>query len=412
MINCRICNNQINNYFLSLGNSPLSNSYINEKQLSSFEVYYPLNLYFCNKCRLVMIDEFEKAENIFSEDYAYYSSYSTSWLLHCKNYTDMITDRFNIGSNSLVIEIASNDGYLLQYFNDKGIKTLGIEPTAGTASIAISKGIETEVSFFDTTMSKKLVEQNKKADLLIGNNVLAHTPYINDFVAAMKETLNNDGVITMEFPHILNMIKYNQFDTIYHEHFSYLSLFTVNYLFEQHGLKIFDVDKINTHGGSIRIYAKHIEDNSKEKSISQNVHKLLEEELEYNLDNLDTYLDFTNKIYKIKRDLLAKLIELKNMNKIICCYGAPAKGNTLLNYCGIKTDFIEFTVDISPHKQNKFLPGSHIPITNIDEIKKLKPDYIFILPWNIKDEIINTLNKINDWGAKYMIAIPNLEILS
>jgi len=406
---CRICDSDIKKYFLSLGNSPLSNSYLKKEELNKMEPYYPLDLFFCEKCFLVQLDEFEKARNIFSDEYAYFSSYSESWLSHCEKYTKMMIDRFGYSSDSFVIEIASNDGYLLQYFKKNGVPVLGIEPTANTARVAIEKGIETDMVFFDTAYAKKLKSDGRMADLIIGNNVIAHNPKLNDFVNGLKYALKPAGIITMEFPHLMNLIKNNQFDTIYHEHFSYFSLHTIKILFEKFGLTVFDVDEIPTHGGSLRIYAKHAE--CTVLKISNNVETLLEKEKSAGLLAKKTFIDYSEKVRSTKRNILKFLIKAKEDGKKIVGYGAPAKGNTLLNYCGIGMDFIEYTVDRSPHKQNRFLPGTHIPVKEPDEIIKDRPDYILILPWNIKSEIIAQMSCIREWGGKFIVPIPQIDIL-
>lgn len=406
MLKCRVCETKINNPFLSLGKSPLSNSYVSYEDLDKAEIFFPLDLYFCPKCFLVQIGAYEKIENIFSADYAYYSSYSKSWLKHCKNYTSSVINRFNLNKNSFVMEIASNDGYLLQYFKEKNIPCLGVEPAEGVAKVAIEKGINTDITFFNEMYSKSL---SKKPDLMIANNVLAHNPEVDNFVEGFKLALNNTGVITIEFPHLLQLIKNNQFDTVYHEHYSYFSINAAKYLFEKHDLEIFDVDEIETHGGSLRLYIKHKDDLS--KKISDTVNLLINKEVDFGLTDSDFYLEFKNKVESVKRDLLKSLIDLKNQNKKIVGYGAPAKGNTLLNYCGIRTDFIDYTVDLNPNKQNKFLPGTNIPIFSPEQIAKDKPDYILILPWNIKEEIINQLSYVREWNCKFIVPIPQLEIL-
>ncbi len=409
MPKCRICGNDLGKAFLSLGNSPLSNSYLVIDDLNKMEPYYPLDVYVCKECYLVQLEEFEKAKKIFSADYAYFSSYSQSWLDHCKKYVEMMIDRFNISKEWFIVEIASNDGYLLQYFNNRNIPVLGIEPASDTAEVAIANGIPTDISFFNTEYARDMCENGKQADLIIGNNVLAHNPNLNDFVEGLKIALKPQGIITMEFPHILQLIEGNQFDTIYHEHYSYFSFYTVKRLFNSHGLDIFDVDELTTHGGSLRIYAKHKEDNS--KPTTERIDKLLIKEKSAGLFNLGTYYKFGDKVALTKRNLLTFLIKAKDDGKTIVGYGAPAKGNTLLNYCGIRTDFLDYTVDRNPYKQNKFLPGTHIPIMQPDEIIKDKPDYILILPWNIKGEIIEQLEYIKMWGGKFVVPIPKLEVI-
>ena len=406
---CRFCDNPLTHEFIDLVNSPLSNAYLDIDQLNEPEIYYPLKLFLCEKCLLVQIDEYKKSTEIFNENYAYFSSYSTSWLAHCRDYVDMIVQRFGYNENSQVIEIASNDGYLLQYFNEKQIPALGIETSMSVARVAIDKGIETLVDFFSEELAKRLVRDKIKADLLIGNNVFAHVPDVNDFVRGLKIVLKKDGVITLEFPHLMQLIKQNQFDTIYHEHYSYFSFYTTCRIFEKHALEIFDVDILRTHGGSLRIYGKHKDDNS--KKISGRVAELLAEENATGMRIVDYYKNFLNKIEKVKIDLIDFLINQKKNQTIVAAYGAAAKGNTLLNYCGIKNDFIEFIVDASPHKQGKYLPGSHIPIVNEEMLKQKKPKYVLILPWNLKDEIMNQLSYVKEWNAQFVLPIPRLEIL-
>jgi len=409
MLKCRACDNELRQPFLSLGNSPLSNAYLSKDDLNRMEPYYPLDVYVCERCFLVQLEEFETAKNIFSSDYAYFSSFSESWLQHCKNYTQMMIDRFGFNKDSFVVEIASNDGYLLQYFKQHNIPVLGIEPATNTAKAAIKKGIPTDITFFDTSYAKKVMEAGKLADLIIGNNVLAHNPNFIDFVGGLKIALKPDGIITMEFPHLLRLIESNQFDTIYHEHFSYFSFHTVRKLFASHNLELFDVEEIPTHGGSLRIYGKHKHDKS--IKVTNRVGDLLEKEKSAGLLDLKTYYNFRKKVESTKRALLQFLIEAKNEGKNIVGYGAPAKGNTLLNYCGIRTDFLDYTVDRSPYKQNKYLPGTHIPIKHPDKIKEDKPDYVLILPWNIKDEIMKQMSYIREWGGKFIIPIPRVEVV-
>ncbi len=406
---CRFCSTSLDNVFIDLINSPASNSFLTKEQLNEPETFYPLKVFVCEKCRLVQVDEYQKSDAIFNSDYVYFSSYSTSWLAHSKAYAENMIHRFGYNSNSLVAEIASNDGYLLQYFKERQVPVLGIEPTKNTAEVARSKGIETVTEFFGLKLAKELISQGKKADLLLGNNVLAHVPDIKDFVAGMKVMLNDGGVITMEFPHLVQLVDHNQFDTIYHEHFSYLSFCTVKQIFETNGLVMFDVEEIPTHGGSLRIYAKHKEDNS--KPIAASVENLLQKELQKGINDDAYYTGFQVKVEKVKTDLWMFLLEQRALGKRLAAYGAAAKGNTLLNYCGIKSDLIEFVVDANPHKQNKFLPASHIPVVNEDRLKEFKPDFILILPWNIKEEILAQLNYAKSWGAKFVVAIPSLEII-
>ncbi len=408
-MNCRFCNSGLRREFIDLVNSPLSNSYLVQEQLNEPETFYPLKLLLCENCFLVQIDEYRKYRDIFNENYAYFSSYSASWLDHAKRYVDTIIERFGYNENSSVIELASNDGYLLQVFQKKNIPALGIEPSKNVALAAQEKGIETIVDFFGVKLAERLVAQNRKADLIVGNNVFAHTPDINDFVAGMKTILKDQGVITLEFPHLMQIIEQNQFDTIYHEHFSYFSFNITGLIFKKHGLELFDVERIPTHGGSLRIYGKHEEDTS--RSISPNVADLLKEEEAKGMQKLDYYKGFQEKVDMVKADLVSFLLQQKKENRKVAAYGAAAKGNTLLNYCGIKNDYIEYVVDASPHKQGKYLPGSHIPIVGEDMIKKSKPDYILILPWNLKDEIIRQLSYVREWNSKFVLPIPKLKIV-
>lgn len=409
-MNCRYCKSKVKTEFADLVNSPPSNSYLSEQQLNEPEVFYPLKVLVCEKCFLVQVDEYYKSSEIFSSDYAYFSSFSSSWLAHAKKYTELMIDRFGFNNNSQVIEIASNDGYLLQYFKQKGIPVLGVEPTANTAGAAKKNhGIDSINDFFGVKLAKQMVADGLKADLLLGNNVLAHVPDIMDFVGGMKMVLKPTGTITMEFPHLYQLVLNNQFDTIYHEHFSYISFTTVKQIFESNGLEMFDVEEIPTHGGSLRIYAKHKEDTS--KSISANVFNLLKKEEQAGMLTIDYYTSFPTKIAKIKNDLLEFLIQQKRAGKKIIAYGAAAKGNTLLNYCGVKKDIIDFVVDANPAKQNKYMPASHIPIVTEEMIKSTKPDLILILPWNIKDEIIKQLDYVKDWGGKFVVPIPSLEVI-
>lgn len=395
--------------FLSLGNSPLANLYLDESELHTTEAYYPLEVFVCDSCFLVQLEEYESAERIFSATYAYFSSYSESWLQHCKEYTDMIVDRFFLNKHSHVLEVASNDGYLLQYFKEYGIPVRGVEPAKNTAEVARKRGIYTDVAFFNSTYAKKLLECDQQGDLIIGNNVLAHNPDLHDFVEGLNIALKPDGVITMEFPHLLRLMEKNQFDTIYHEHFSYFSFNVALTLFAKHDLEVFDVEEIPTHGGSLRIYAQHKEDIPKPRT--QRVEKLLEKEATAGLFDVDTYYKFGENVKFTKRLLLQCLIHLKNSGKKIVGYGAPAKGNTLLNYCGIRTDFLDYTVDRNPAKQGKYLPGTHLPIMHPDVIKQRKPDYILILPWNIKDEIMQQLGYIREWGGRFIIPIPTVTVV-
>jgi len=405
---CSHCNNPLSHIFCDLQTCPPSNAMVNPELINNQEAYFPLKVFVCEECWLVQVDELEKAESIFNEEYTYFSSFSTSWLKHAKKYTDYMVQRFDYNSESLIVEIASNDGYLLQYFKNKNIPVLGIEPTANTAKIAIEKGIENIVDFFGSKLANERLKG--KADLILGNNVLAHVPDINDFVKGVKIALKPNGVNTFEFPHLSNMIEYNQFDTIYHEHFSYLSLLAVKTIFEKSGLEIFDVQRLPTHGGSLRVFSKHVEDTT--KIIEPSVNQLLQEEKNIGIDTLLYYQNFQQKVNTIKNDFINFLIEQKQKNKKIIGYGAAAKGNTLLNYCGIKgDDLISFVVDASPYKQGKLLPGSRIPVYGIEKIEDFKPDIIIIFPWNLKNEIIEQLKYTQDWGAKFIIAVPELKII-
>ena len=401
---CRFCAAGLTDIFIDLGNAPASNSFLTKAQLNEPEVFYPLKVYVCGQCKLVQIDEYKKSGDIFDHSYAYFSSYSSIWLAHAKQYVADITKKLALNSDSLVTEIASNDGYLLQYFAANNIPCIGIEPTANTAKVAKEKGIVVIEDFFGSRLAGKL----KKSDLILGNNVLAHVPDINDFVKGLKIALKPGGTITMEFPHLLNLIKENQFDTIYHEHFSYLSFYVVQKIFECHGLKLYDVEKLSTHGGSLRIYAAHIEDN--QINTEKRVHNLLAEEEAFGLFEMPIYKNFQEKANSVKYALLEFLLQAKQKGKAVIAYGAAAKGNTLLNYAGVKSDLIELVVDKSPHKQGKYLPASHIPIMNEDNIVKLKPDYILILPWNIKNEIITQLSYVRKWGCKFVVAVQCLEV--
>lgn len=406
---CRFCGAELNHTFVDLGMSPLCQDHIKPEELSCMEPFYPLHVFVCDKCFLVQLEEFVAPSDIF-KDYAYFSSYSDSWLAHVSRYTDMMIERFGYNEKSFVTEMASNDGYLLQYFKNKKIPVLGIEPAANVAENAIEKGIHTEIKFFGVQTAKDLVEKYGKTDLLIGNNVLAHVPDINDLVGGIKIFLKENGVVTMEFPDVLRLVEYNQFDTIYHEHFSYLSYGTVQQIFKHHGLVLFDVEELPTHGGSLRIFGRHEEDSS--KPVSGRVKDILDREKVLGLRSLQFYSSFTQKVHATKRKILEFLITAKHAGKSIAGYGAPGKGNTLLNYCGIRTDFIDYTVDRNPVKQGNFLPGTLIPIYPTDHIRETKPDYVFILPWNLKDEIVKSHNYINEWGGRFLVPIPELTLVN
>jgi len=405
---CRFCKTELKHVFIDLVNSPPSNSFLSREQLNEPEVFYPLKVFTCHNCFLVQIDEYKKSDAIFNNEYVYFSSFSTSWLEHCRNYTEKMTERFGFDGQSLVVEVASNDGYLLQYFREKKIPVLGVEPTANTAKVAMEKGIDTVVDFFGVSLAKRLAAENKKADLLLGNNVLAHVPDIVDFVGGMKIMLKDRGVITMEFPHLMQLVDNNQFDTIYHEHFSYLSFYTVQQIFRSQGLEMFDVEELPTHGGSLRIYARHTEDDS--KTVSPRVAALLAREAAKGMQGLDYYSHFQQQALEIKLALTNFLIEQKKAGAKVAAYGAAAKGNTLLNYCGIKGDLIAYVVDANPHKQHKWLPASHIPVVMESHLREHRPDLVLILPWNLREEITRQLAYIREWGGRFVIPIPQLEI--
>jgi SAM-dependent methyltransferase len=405
---CRFCGSSLEHTFVDLGMSPLCESYRSADQLNQVEPFYPLHVYVCEHCFLVQLDEYVCPEQIFTE-YAYFSSYSDTWLRHAKAYSEMIVERFKLGTRSQVVELASNDGYLLQYFVEKGIPVLGVEPAANVAEVAIARGIPTIKKFFGKKTAQELYAERGKADLLIGNNVLAHVPNLNDFVSGMKVALKPDGVITLEFPHLIKLIENNQFDTIYHEHFSYFSYTTAEKVFAAQGLTVFDVDELTTHGGSLRIYVRHAGDSS--KPISERAIKVRSQEEAAGVTRLGYYSSFAEKVKDTKRKLLDFLIKAKCESKSIVGYGAAGKGNTLLNYCGIRTDFLDYVVDRNPYKQRKFLPGTHIPICHPDKIRETKPDYVFISPWNLKDEIIEQNSFIRQWNGQFVVPIPEVTIL-
>ncbi len=404
---CRFCESPLRNTLVDLGMSPLCESYLATEQLNQMEPFYPLHVSVCDKCLLAQLEEYVSPEDIFTE-YAYFSSYADSWLQHARNYTDLMVERFGIDTASLVIELASNDGYLLQYFVEKGIPVLGIEPARNVAEAAIKRGIPTLVEFFGEKMAKKMASRGQRGDLVLGNNVLAQVPALNDFVRGMKIVLKPQGVLTMEYPHLARLLEENQFDTIYHEHFSYFSFLTSEKIFAAHGLTIFDVDELPTHGGSLRIYVKHSEDTT--KTATSSIAELRGREEAAGLAQMTTYSAFSERVKETKRKLLDFLIRAKREGKTICGYGAPGKGNTLLNYCGIRTDFLDYTVDRNPYKQGKFTPGTHIPIFPPDKIRESRPDYILILPWNFKDEIIEQMSYVRDWGGRFIVPIPELKI--
>jgi len=403
---CRFCGAPLEAVFADLGMSPLANSYVSPERVNAMEPFYPLRALVCGRCFLVQLEEFETPHEIFS-DYAYFSSYSSSWLEHCRRYTEQMIDRFALGPDSHVVEIASNDGYLLQYFRERQVPVLGVEPAANVAKVALQKGIPTLVEFFGQTTARSLAAESA-ADLLLGNNVLAHVPDLNDFVGGLKILLKPGGVITMEFPHLMRLIEDNQWDTIYHEHFSYFSFLTVGRVFEAHGLRLFDVEELPTHGGSLRIYGCHEDD--AEKTDTDRARELRERERGAGYERLDTYTSYGARVVADKRQILRFLIGLKDDGRRVVGYGAPAKGNTLLNYCGVRRDFLDYTCDLNPHKQGHFLPGSHIPVRSPEAIREDRPDVVLILPWNLKDEIIEQLSFIRDWGGQFAARTPELTL--
>ena len=405
---CRFCGALLNKTFVDLGMSPLCQTHIRPDQLHEMEPFYPLHAYVCDECFLVQLQEFVTPDQIFSE-YAYFSSYSSSWVEHARRYAEAMIDRLKLGTTSKVMEIASNDGYLLQHFVSRDVPVLGIEPAANVAKVAIEKGIPSTVRFFGCQSAAEIASEYGRPDLLLGNNVLAHVPDINDFVGGMKILLAPHGVITMEFPHLQRMMVENQFDTIYHEHFSYLSFVVVERIFAHHGIALFDVDELPTHGGSLRIYGRHAENAS--FAVTDRVRELRQREIDAGFLTLEGYLGFDEQVKATKRKLLSFLIDAKQSGKKVVGYGAPGKGNTLLNYCGIRTDFLDFTVDANPYKQGKYTPGTRIPILAPDKIREARPDYVLILPWNLKDEIMNVVSYVRDWGGKFVVPIPEVGVL-
>lgn len=404
---CRFCSEPLNFTFVDLGMSPLCESYVVRDQLNQMEPFYPLHVYVCSECFLVQLEAYVSADHIFS-DYAYFSSYSDSWVEHCRIYTEKITNRLRLGTCHQVVELASNDGYLLQHFVARGIPALGIEPAANVAKVAIAKGVPTLTKFFGKELARELVKNGTKADLLIGNNVLAQVPELNDFVAGMRILLAPSGVFTLEFPHLMRLMQGNQFDTIYHEHFCYFSFMTTTKVFAAHGLTIFDVEELPTHGGSLRIYGRQMEDES--KPVDDRVRELLAREAQAGFHRLECYASFDEQVKETKRKLLAFLIRAKDERKTVIGYGAPGKGNTLLNYCGIRADFLDYTVDRNPHKQGKFLPGTHIPIADPAKISETKPDFVLILPWNLRSEVMEQVGYIREWGGRFVVPIPEVTI--
>jgi SAM-dependent methyltransferase len=404
---CRHCGSPLKHSFCDLGMSPLANSYLTEGQMDQPEIFYPLHAYVCADCLLVQVGEFQPPDSIFNE-YAYFSSYSQSWLDHARTYAQEVIPRFSLDSSTQVIEIASNDGYLLKNFVEAGIPALGIEAAENVAAVARQQGIPTETAFFGAKFARELVDGGKPAKLLIGNNVLAHVPDLNDFVAGMSLVLAPGGVITMEFPHVLQLIMQNQFDTIYHEHFSYFSLLTVSRIFANYHLRIFDVEQLDTHGGSLRIYACHTGFTGHETT--SRVRDVEDAECAAHLDSIEGYLGYPERVERVKRRLLRFLIDTRDCGLKTVAYGAPAKGNTLLNYCGIRDDLIDYTVDRSPHKQGHFLPGTHLPVYPPSHIRVTRPDFVLILPWNLKDEIMREMSYVRQWGARFVVPIPRLAI--
>jgi len=407
---CRFCRTKLNHIFIDLGKTPLANSYLTEEQINKAELFYPLRVYVCSKCFLVQIDEFESSKKIFS-NYAYFSSYSQTWLNHAKDFVNKTIKRFNINDTNLIIEIASNDGYLLQYFKKENIPVLGIEPAINVAKVAKEKKIPTISKFFGQKTANELVRNGKKADLLIAFNVLPHVPNLIDFIKGLKKLLNSKGVIIIQFSaYLLTLIQKTEFDTIYHEHFSYFSLFTLQKIFHKYNLEIFDMEELNIHGGSMRLYIKHLE--NKDVVISNNVLQKIKKEKKFGLTNISTYTTFSDKVNISKRKIWQFFIDAKCKRKTVVAYGAAAKGNTLLNYCGIGRDFINYTVDLNPYKQNLFLPGTHIPILKPQMISKTKPDYVIILAWNFKDEIMKQVKFIKKWGGKFVVLVPMVKVFS
>ena len=404
---CRFCGAPLTRTFVDLGMSPLANSYVEPSDLGRKEEFYPLHVFICDACLLVQLEELQSPEAIFGE-YAYFSSYSDSWLRHAQAYVELVTKRFGLGPDSLVVEMASNDGYLLQYFVEEGIPVLGIEPAANVAEAARDNGIPTLVRFFGEALAEELAAEGQHADLVVGNNVLAHVPQLNDFVRGMKILLKPQGVITMEFPHLMRLMADNQFDTIYQEHFSYFSFLTVERVFAEHGLVLFDVEELPSHGGSLRIYARHAKDDS--KSVGDRVEELRTREIQEGFDRVEHYLAFDERVRATKRKLLTFLTQAKEEGRSIVGYGAAAKGNTLLNYCGVRTDFLDYVVDRSPHKQGRFLPGTRIPIYHPDRIRETRPDYVLILPWNLRGEIMETMSHVQEWGGRFVVPIPEVTV--
>ncbi len=404
---CRFCAQPLTEVFADLGMSPLANAFLSADQLSQMEPFYPLRALTCERCFLVQLEQYESPDAIFS-DYAYFSSYSSTWLEHSRRYTEQMVAQLGLGSESNVVELASNDGYLLQYFAERGIPVLGIEPAANVAKVAVAQGVRTIVKFFGRATAREVAAM-LRADLLIGNNVLAHVPDLNDFVAGMRILLAPRGTITMEFPHLMHLVQDNEFDTIYHEHFSYFSFLTASRVFEAHGLALWDVEELPTHGGSLRIYARHAEDGS--RPVTERARELAAREREAGYERIETYRAYAEKVKVAKWELLELLISERRAGRTIVAYGAPAKGNTLLNYCGVGADLVDYTADLNPHKQGHFLPGTHIPIRAPEAIRQTRPDVVLILPWNLKEEIVEQLSFVREWGGRFLVRAPRLEFV-
>jgi SAM-dependent methyltransferase len=407
---CRLCDAQLDRIVIDLRASPLSNSYLRAEDLDRMEPNYPLRVRLCDSCRLLQLPELHRAEGIFGDDYQYFSSYSDSWVKHAADYVSAMCARFGYGGRSKIIEVASNDGYLLQHFVARGVPVLGIEPAANVAEVARQKGIPTTVRFFGKQLAEELAREGGRADLIAGNNVFAHVPDLRDFVEGLRIALAPGGTITLEFPHLVRLVDENQFDTIYHEHFSYFTFTTASRALENAGLRVFDVEELTTHGGSLRVFARHGDEGH--RAVSPRVAALLQRERDRGFDGPDAYAGMQARADRVKRDLLRFLIESKQAGRRVVGYGAPAKGNTLLNFCGVGTDLLEFTVDRSPHKQGRFLPGSRIPIEAPSRIVDTKPDYVLLLPWNLRDEITEQMSIVRSWGGRFVVPIPSLEVLS
>ncbi|MDH6148870.1 MULTISPECIES: class I SAM-dependent methyltransferase [Paraburkholderia] len=406
-MNCRHCQSALEHVFLDLGFAPPSNAYLRASDLKAPETYFPLKLFVCQHCWLVQTEDYARAHELFNSDYAYFSSVSQSWLAHAKTYSEMVTQRFGLGRDSLVIEIASNDGYLLKNFVELSIPCLGIEPTASTAEVAQRLGIPVLREFFGQALAEKLAAESKQADIIAGNNVFAHVPDINDFTAGLKAALKPHGTITLEFPHLMRLIEHVQFDTVYHEHFSYLSLQTVVKIFARAGLRVWQVDELSTHGGSLRVYGCHHDD---KRENHPSVARVLDEEAKFGLAELSTYINFQSRADQVKNDLLKFLLEQKALGKKVAAYGAAAKGNTLLNYAGVKPDLLSYVCDAAPSKQGKYLPGSHIPILPTDALREHRPDIVLVLPWNILHEITDQHAYIREWGGRFAAAVPAMRV--